>query len=517
MEGAHKSHKWLVAATVMTGAMMAALDMSIVNVALPHMRGALDASVEEIAWVATGYILSNVIVMPIIAFLSSRFGRKRFFLFSVMLFTVSSMLCGTAWDLPSMVVFRIIQGIGGGALIPLAQALLRETFPVEEQATAMSLFGLGVILGPAFGPTLGGWITDNYSWPWIFYINVPVGIFNALLIIRFIEDPPYLVREKGSVDALGLFLMAAGLGSLQIMLEKGDQKDWFTSDMIRYLAAAACAGLILFVIRELIAKRPAVNLRILKDINFSSGSFLGGMLSLGLFASLFVLPLFLEQLLDYPAYNAGLALMPRSLAMAFAMPLTARIYPRTGPKLLIALGLLMNAVSFYFLSRLSLDIGYWDIFFPQFLQGIGFGLIFVALSTAVLSTIEKPLMTAATGLYNVIRQVFASVGIALAATCVTRGEIRYRAILVEHLTDYNDVTTGVLGRFLSHVFTSGAGATGTGMEALGLLERTVGRQAGMLAYNHVFFLIAVLFLISIPLAFAIRDPQVGRASEMIAE
>ena len=449
--------------------------------------------------------------------LDSRFGRKRFFLFSVMLFTGSSMLCGTAWDLSSMVAFRVLQGIGGGTLIPLAQALLRETFPTEEQATAMSLFGLGVILGPAFGPTLGGWLTDNYSWPWIFYINVPVGIVNILLIMRFIEDPPYLVREKGSVDAVGLFLMAAGLGSLQIMLEKGDQKDWFTSDMIRYLAVAALAGLTLFVIRELIAKRPAVNLRILKDLNFSSGSFMGGILSLGLFASLFVLPLFLEQLLDYPAYNAGLALMPRSLAMALAMPFTARLYRRTGPRLLIALGLFINAVSFYFLSLLSLDVGYWDIFFPQFLQGIGFGLIFVALSTAVLSTIEKPLMTAATGLYNVIRQVFASVGIALAATCITRGEIRYRAILVEHVTSYNDITTGVIGRLLSHVFTTGAGATGTGMEALGLLERAVGRQAGMLAYNHVFFLIAVLFLISVPLAFTIRDPQVGRGAEVVAE
>ena len=306
MDGAHKTHnKWLVTVTVMTGAMMAALDTSIVNVALPHMRGALDASVEEIAWVSTGYILSSVIVMPIIALLSSRFGRKRFFLFSVILFTSSSMLCGAAWDLPSMIVFRVLQGIGGGTLIPLAQALLRETFPAKEQATAMSIFGLGVILGPAFGPTLGGWLTDNYSWPWIFYINVPVGILNVLLIMRFVEDPHYLVREKGSIDATGLFLMAVGLGSLQVMLEKGDQKDWFTSDMIRYLAAAALAGLILFVIRELRAKRPAVNLRILKDINFASSSFMGGILSMGLFASLFVLPLFLAAAPRLPCLRRG--------------------------------------------------------------------------------------------------------------------------------------------------------------------------------------------------------------------
>jgi DHA2 family multidrug resistance protein len=501
----------------MTGAMMAALDTSIVNVALPHMRGTLGASVEEITWVSTGYILSSVIIMPIIALLSSRFGRKRFYLFSVALFTGSSMLCGAAWDLPSMVVFRIIQGIGGGTLIPLSQAMLRETFPVEEQATAMSLYGLGVILGPAFGPTLGGWLTDTYSWPWIFYINVPVGILNMLLIVRFIEDPPYLIREKGRVDVAGLFLMSVGLGALQIMLEKGDRKDWFTSSMIQYLAVAALVGLVLFVVRELTTDRPAVNLRILKDINFSLSSFLGGILSLGLFSSLFVLPLFLEQLLGYPAYNAGLALMPRSLAMFVAMPLTARLYRRAGPQFLIALGLFVNGVSFYLLSLLTLDVGYWDIFFPQFLQGIGFGFIFVALSTAVLSTIEKPLMTAASGLYNVIRQVFASVGIALAATFLTRGEIWYRAILMEHVTGYSDLTSESLHQLLSYLFFRGANASGTDMEAFGLLEGMVGRQAAMLAYNHVFFLIALVFLLLVPLALLIKDPQRARGAEMVTD
>lgn len=507
MDRAYKPHKWLVTITVMTGTLMAALDMSIVNVALPHMRGSLGASIEEITWVSTGYILSSVIIMPIIAFLSSRFGRKRFYLFSVVLFTGSSMLCGIAWDLPSMIVFRVIQGLGGGTLIPLSQALLRETFPTEEQATAMSLYGLGVILGPAFGPTLGGWLTDNYSWPWIFYINVPVGILNMLLILRFIEDPPYLVREKGKVDLAGLFLMAIGLGALQVMLEKGDQKDWFTSNMIRYLAVAAFVGLVLFIIRELTTDRPAVNLRILKDINFSSGSFLGGILAMGLFSSIFVLPLFLEQLLGYPAYDAGLALMPRSLAMAASMPLTARMYRRTGPQFPIALGLFINAVSFYQFSVLNLEVGYWDIFFPQFLQGIGFGLIFVALSTAVLSSIEKPVMTAASGLYNVIRQVFASIGIALAATFLTRGEVRYRAILTEHVTSYNNAASQSLDQILSYLSSKGAVGSGSDIEAFKLLEGIIQRQAGMLAYNHVFFLIAVLFLFSIPLALLVRDPQ----------
>jgi DHA2 family multidrug resistance protein len=502
-----RPNKWLITVTVMTGTLMAALDGSIVNVALPHMRGAFGASVEEIAWVATGFILSSVVVMPMIALLSSRFGRKRFYIFCVAIFTGSSMLCGLAWNLSSMVAFRVVQGIGGGALIPLALAILRETFPPEEQATAMSLYGFGVILGPAFGPTLGGWLTDNYSWPWIFYINVPVGVLNILLIMRSIEDPSYLVRRKGKFDLTGLFLMTAGLGALQVMLERGDQKDWFSSSLIVYLAAVACLGLLLFVVRELTTDEPAVDLRILKDINFSSGTFLSGVLGMGLFSSLFLLPLFMQQLLGYPAYDSGLALMPRSIAMAVAMPVVAKIYNRTGPRVLIALGLFVNAISFYQLSRLSLSLGYWDILLPQVLQGFGSGFIFVPLSTAVLSTIKKPALTAASGLYNVIRQVFASVGIALAATFLTRGESSYRAILAEHVSIFRDVSSESLQRLLAFLSVQGANPSGTDVEALKVLEGIVTGQASMLAFNHVYFLIALVYLFSIPLVALIKDSQ----------
>jgi len=267
----------------MSGGLMAALSSSIVNVGLPNMSGALGASVEEVAWISTAYILSNVIVMPIIALISSRFGRKRFYLFSMVLFTLSSVLCGIAWDLTSIVVFRIIQGFGGGTIIPLSQAILLETFPKEEQGTAMGIFGLGVVGGPAFGPTLGGWLIDNYSWPWVFYINVPVGILCILLVMNLIEDPPYLVREKRKLDAAGLLFMSVGLGSLQIMLEKGEQWDWFASGIIRAFAVTAFVGIVLFAIRELTIENPAVNLRIFRDINFSSGSILAGILNVGLF------------------------------------------------------------------------------------------------------------------------------------------------------------------------------------------------------------------------------------------
>jgi len=498
-------NKWIITLTVMLGTIMSALDMSIVNVALPFMKGNLGASVEEITWVATGYILSNVIMMPIIGMLSSRFGRKNFYLFSIILFTGSSMLCGMAWNLSSMLVFRILQGVGGGALIPVSQAVLRETFPYEEQGMAMGIYGFGVVLGPAFGPTLGGWLTDHFSWPWIFYINVPFGILNILMVTRFIQDPPYLVREKGKIDIMGLAFMAVGLGALQIMLEKGEQKGWFSSDLIIYLAVVAAAGLLLFVVRELVTDKPAVDLRILKDINFTSGSLIGGILGMGLYGSLFLLPMFLQQLLGYPAFDSGLALMPRSLAMALAMPLAGRLYNKAGPKMLVFTGLVVSAISFYQLAILSVDIGYWDIFYPQFLQGVGFGMIFVALSTAALSTIEKPRMTAATGLYNVIRQVFGSVGIAVAATQLTSSMTGYHAVLAQHVNGFRDVATSWVNELAEAMKGAGAAASNAREMALRLTDGEVFRQAAMLAYNHVFFLVTFLFVVSLPLVLLLRS------------
>jgi MFS transporter, DHA2 family, multidrug resistance protein len=514
MDRVYKPHKWLITLTVMIGATMAGLDMSIVNVALPSMRGTLSASVEEIAWVSTGYMLSSVIIMPIIAFLSSRFGRKRFCIFSVLLFTGSSMLCGTAWDLTSVVIFRILQGFGGGTLIPISQAILRETFPPEEQGVAMGIFGIGGILGPGLGPTLGGWITDTYSWPWIFYINVPIGIINIMMVMHFIKDPPYLIREKGKLDVAGLFFLAIGLGALQIVLERGNEKDWLASGFIRYLGVAALVGLALFIWRELTTDKPVVNLRILKDTNFTSATILGGILGMGLFAGMFILPLFLQQLLGYPAFNSGLALIPRGLAMAIVMPIAGRVYNRAGPKLLVTTGLLMNVFAFYQFSRLSLDTGYWDIFVPQFIQGAGFAFIFVSLATAGLSTIEKPLLTAAVGLFTVVRTVSGSVGIALAATFLTRGETQNTIMLMEHVTPFRDSTSESLGTLSSSLFSRGLDPFTADKGALTLMKDMVARQASILAYNHVYFLIAVVFLIAIPLVLFVRHSQRDAATDI---
>ena len=501
------SDKWIITLTVMIGTIMSALDSSIVNVALPYMRGSLSATIEEITWVATGYILSNVLIMPIVGMLSARYGRKNFYVFSIIMFTISSMLCGIAWDLSSMVFFRVLQGMAGGALIPVSQAILRETFPPEEQGMAMGLFGFGVVLGPAFGPTIGGWLTDHYSWPWVFFINVPIGLVNILMVLRFIKDPPYLVREKGKIDLLGLGFMTVGLGAFQIMLEKGEQQAWFESEVIRYLLLASLVGILLFIWRELTYERPAVDLRILKDLNFSSGSLIGGFLGMGLMSGLFLLPMFLQQFLGYPALDSGFIQMPRSIAMAFAMALGGKFYNKVGPRLLIGGGLVLTAISFYQLSRLSLNMGYFDLFAPQVLQGIGFGVIFVALSTATLATIEKPRLTAAAGLYNVVRQVFGSIGIALAASQLTKAMTVNHAVLAESVTITSPSATAWLVSVTAGMQSQGADPDTARQMALRLLDNEISRQAGMMAYNHMYLLATFLFIISFPLIFFLKTQK----------
>ena len=506
-------HKWIIAGTVLTGTIMAVLDSSIVNVALPDMSGTLGATLEEITWVVTSYILAQVIVMPITGLLAARFGRKRFYMSSVVLFTGASMACGLAHSLGTMVIFRVIQGFGGGVLLTVSQAILRESFPAEEQGIAMGLYGLGAVLAPAFGPTLGGWLTDQYSWPWIFYVNVPVGVLNIVLVSRFIEDPPYLVREKGYIDWPGLGLLVVGLGALQLMLEEGERNDWFQSGYIVRLAIVATLGLLFFVWRELRTGKPAVNLRILKNLSFSSATALGGVLGLALNGSLFLLPVFLQNLLGFDAMQSGITMMPRSIAMAVLMPIGGRFYNRLGPRVLVGSGLLIAGGGFYQMSRLSIDVGFWDLFWPQLWQGVGFSLIFVALSTAALSTIPKPRMTAATGLYNVVRQVMGSVGIAIAATTLSSSSVRYHAILSEN-AGASSLGLQWIQRVTAGLISKGADAFTAKAQALKMLDGMIARQAAVLAYNHVFVLVSALFVIGFPLVFLLRGGRPSADAEL---
>lgn len=496
------TNKWLITATVMVATIMAALDISIVNVALPYMRGNFGATVEEITWVATGYLLSNVIVMPMVAMLSARFGRRRLYLFSILLFTIASMLCGLAWDLSSLIAFRALQGVGGGAIIPISQAILRETFPPEEQGKIIGIYGLGVILAPAFSPTLGGWLTDTYSWRWIFFINVPVGVLTIILISRTIHDPPYLVRDRGRLDYWGLALLTIGLSALLLLLEKGERLAWFESRTIVRLTLLATGAMALFVWRELASKRAAVDLRLFKDLNFATGTVFGGVFGIALYGSLFLLPLFLQEILGYSAMNAGLTMMPRSITMAFTMPLAGRLYNRAGPRLLAGCGMLLSAFSFWQLSCLQPDVGYWDIVVPQALQGVGFGLIFVALTTSAMVTIDRSRITAATGLYVVVRQICGSIGIALVATFLARGQVAGHDPLVAQLTLYWEMFGRWLAR-LSAVLTGRATAP-VPDQARHLLAVVTEQQAAIQAFNHVFLLLAFLFVASFPLTFLLH-------------
>jgi DHA2 family multidrug resistance protein len=370
---------------------------------------------------------------------------------------------------------------------------------------AMGLYGMGVVVAPAVGPTLGGWLTDNWSWPWIFYINVPIGVINVWLVGRTIHDPPYFKRSKGSIDWVGLGLLAVGLGSFQLMLEEGQDNDWFQSAYIVTLAAVAAIGLIGFVVQELHTKRPAVSLRVLRDASFSSATGIGAILGMGLYGSIFLLPLFLQSMLGYTAMLSGELLIPRSIAMAVIMPLGGRIYNRVGPRILVGAGLAVSAYSFWGLSHLTLDVGFWDIFWPQLWQGVGFALIFVALTTAALATIAREEMTQAVGLYNVVRQVFGSIGIAAAASILTSSMARDRALLGEHVTMFDPAVQRFLSGATGGMVQRGSSMTRARSQALQLLDYSLLRQAAVLAYNHVFWLIAAMFLVSVPLVLLLRE------------
>jgi len=499
-------HKWMVCLTVLLGAIMSAVDTSIVNVALPYMRGNLGASVEEITWVASGYILSSVIVMPVIAFLSARFGRRPFYLFSVFLFTASSMLCGLAWDLPSLIIFRVIQGIGGGVLLPISQAILRETFSEKEQGLAMGIYGMAVVIGPAFGPALGGWLTDNFSWPWIFYINIPIGIVNFWMATKYIQEPSFLVREKGKIDWLGLILMTMSFVAMQIVFEKGQDKGWFDSSLIVWSTVIAVGSMALFIWRELSIDKPVVDLSLFKDTNFVCGTLVGAVFGLCLYSTLFLQPLFLQQL-GYSANQTGMILIPRSLIMAIAMPLAGRLYNSWGPRNILLIGLGITVCSYWQFAHLSLDVNGQDLIVPQLLQGMGFGMMFVALSTVVLSTVDKPKMTAAVGLYNVVRQIMGSVGIAIAASLLSNGETLYRSVLISHVTPYNPMSRQWIANVAQGFQHHGMNALSAHTAAIVSLSNEVDRQAQMLSFNHIFILMAVIFILSIPLMMTIKNKR----------
>jgi MFS transporter, DHA2 family, multidrug resistance protein len=513
-------NKWIVTVAVSFGTLMGAIDMSIVNVAIPHMQGALGASIDEITWVSTGFIIANVIVMPLVAWLGRRLGRKNVYQACMLLFIVGSFFCGTARSLTSLVVFRVMQGLGAGGLQPTEQAILRETFPLEEQAMAMSLFGLAVMLGPALGPTLGGWIVDNMSWPWIFYVNLPIGVIGLMMVQRFVHDPDFITEGKAaarreSIDYMGLVLLSVGLFCVQLMLERGDRDGWWDSPFVVTLALLGGFGLAAFIVRELTTDHPIVDLSILKYRSYSAGTFIGAVLGVSLFGSMFMLPLFFEDQLGLTALQSGLDLMPRTLAMAVAMPISAWLFNRLGARLLVAAGLLVGGIAAFQMSLFTADSSTWDLIAPQITQGLGFSCIFVALSTAALSPIPRERMSAATGLYNLVRNMGGSVGTVTIAVLFERATTRAFAVFASHTAP---------GRFevqqrLAMIDTALRQRTGSSshLAQIAALEGVVRQQATLVAFERIFAIIAFIFLASIPLVFLIENvkPQAKRPPEPV--
>jgi DHA2 family multidrug resistance protein len=500
----YPKNKWVIAIAVTFGTLMAAIDTSIVNVALPHLRGTLSATVEEITWVSTGYVVASVIVMPLTAWLGARFGRKIVYLAGLVLFLVGSFACGAARTLPLLVFFRILQGLGAGALQPTEQAILRETFPPHQQGMAMGLYGFAIMIGPALGPTLGGYIVDNYSWPWIFYINIPVGIVGLFMVWRVVHDPPYLVRSKGDVDYLGLALLVVGLAALQTLLEKGEQDDWFQSKLNVGYAGVAAVSLVMFVVHELVVDKPIVALGVLRDRSFSSGTLIGAVLGAVLFATLFLLPVYMQDFLHYDAMQTGLALMPRSLVMLVTIPIVGAIYNKVSPRLVIAFGLGLGGYTCLQMSRFSLLTSKEQILIPQMLQGVALACIFIPLSTIALSSIERKRMSEATGLNNLVRQLGGSFGVAIFASLLGRFTNQARGALIAHVT-VGEPAAQERFQLMQRALGRGVDVQTAAERAVRGLDAMVQGQAAMLGFDRAFFLGGLLFVVSMPLVLLLRD------------
>lgn len=505
------ANKWPIAFGVILGAVMELVDSSIVNVAFSQMSGNLGATIDEITWVAVGYILAAVIVLPMTGWLGARFGRKRYYLSSVALFTAASVLCGLATSLEGLVLWRIVQGIGGGALIATSQAILYESFPPGEKAMASALFGIGMMVGPALGPTLGGIIVERYSWPWIFLVNVPFGLLAfGLVAVYFRRDPPR-APDVGRADALGFVLLAVGIGALQFVLERGEHYDWLESRLIAALAVTAAAAMVTMVWWELRTRTPVLDLRVFRHRSLTAATVSASAVGMALYGSVFALPLYMQSLLHYTAETAGWVLLPSAVASAVSMLAAARLLKLVPARWLVAAGTLVLASSMFMHGTLTTESGRHEMFWPVLLRGLGFGLIFVPITTAAFVGLAPREMPHGAALFNLARQLGGSIGIALVATQLTTATARHRADLVEHLSASDPVTQAQLTGMTAQFLPTSQDEPTAARRAIALLDRRVEAQAQMLAYRDAFAFLGLVVLGSLPLVLLLRRPAVTAA------
>lgn len=493
--------KWAIALTVSLGAILEVIDVSIVNVALTPMQGNLGATLSEIGWVITAYGIANVVIIPLTAWLDDFFGRKTYFIFSLIAFTLASILCGLATNLPMLIFARVLQGLGGGSMLGKAQSILFQTFSKEEQGTAQAVFGLGVIVGPAIGPTLGGYLTDVLNWRWIFFINIPFGILAVFLALTFLPDDEKERKRPAQVDWLGIGLLTVGLACLQTLLEEGQQDDWFDSTFITAMAAISVFALAIFAWWELRAPHPAVNLRVLKYRSVAAGSLYSIVLGAGLYGALFAIPIFAQNYLHFTAMQTGELLIPSALASGVGMMIVGKLVGKFDPRALIVTGALVTAGVMFNLATINPDTGAGDLFWPLVFRGLGSVMMFLPLSIATLGSLPKHDVPAAAGFYNLTRQLGGSLGIAILTTLLSQREAVNRAVLVEHVSSFRDAA---LERFNSLVgFFQGKGfdlATAQ-QKALASIDGIVNGQVSVRAFAELFHYVGVAFIVTLPLLF----------------
>jgi len=500
---------WIVAISVMFATFMEVLDTTVVNVSLPHIAGSLSASVDEATWTLTSYLVANAIVLPISGWLANYFGRKRLLIAAVTGFTAASFLCGLAPSLPVLIICRVVQGATGGGLQPLSQAVLLEAFPPKDRGKAMAFWGLGIVVAPMLGPVLGGWITDSYSWRWIFYINIPIGIISVIMTMLFVFDPPYIRRPSSRIDAWGIGLLALWVGALQIVLDKGQEADWFSAAWIRDFAIISAVGLVAFVIWELRSRHPVVNLRTLKNRTYGTGVFLMTVLGYVLYGSLVLVPILLQTLLGYPALQAGIAMFPRGLGSFISMPIVGAMMSKFDPRKLLIVGFAGAAFSLFQLSWLNLNAGYWDIFWPQFIQGLALSLMFVPLTTVTMDPIRLEEMGNATSIFNLMRNVGGSMGIASVTTFIARRSQMHLNILDAHVTPVSPLVQQMIDRLRQAFILGGSDPVTATRQAYAAVFGMVQSQSAMLSFVEAFAVLGAIFLAVAPLIFLLRRPKAG--------
>jgi DHA2 family multidrug resistance protein len=503
---------WIIALTVTLATFMEVLDTSIANVALPHIAGSLSAGQDESTWVLTSYLVSNAIVLPLSGWLSSIMGRKRFYMSCVALFTISSALCGFSLNLPMLIFFRVLQGAGGGGLQPSEQSILADTFAPAKRGMAFAVYGIAVVMAPAIGPTLGGWITDNFSWRWIFFVNIPVGIISLLLTQRLIQDPPYLKRRKLSetrIDYVGLGLVALGLGTLQVVLDKGQRDDWFESHFILALTVVSAAALIFVIFWEWNHKDPIIDLHLFRERTFATANFLMFMLGFALLGSTLLLPLFMQTLLGYTAERSGLALMPGGFTIMIAMPVVGFLLSRYSPRYLMMFGLCMLSFSLFHMTNFDLGVDFKTVMFARVYQALGLAFLFVPINTTAYSGLPRDKNNAASGLMNLARNIGGSVGISVVTTLLARRTQFHQVRLTENLSASNPQFQSTLQGLTATFSGGGAGPVAAAQQAYASIQANLIRQSTMLAYIDNFWLLGVVIACLVPCVFLIKKIRPG--------